>query len=88
MIEIRYYSAPWCGPCKQLSPIVEKVANAVNSQLVKVDISTDEGAELASANGVRGVPTIAVYRDGQLIDVRQGMMSEAGLLTMVDGAIL
>jgi len=58
--------APWCGPCRTLTPIIEKVSEEKNVKLLK--INADESGDLATSLGVRGIPTVIFFKDGQETD--------------------
>lgn len=62
--------APWCGPCKMLSPNIEHVVKELNIDLVKVD--SDDNMEIATKYKVMTVPTLLIFRDGKLIDTKTG----------------
>ena len=67
--------AEWCGPCKMLKPLLEKVAaDNVDVNFVAVDI--DENADFAAENKIRGVPTLLWYKGGQLVDTTVGVSPE------------
>ena len=68
--------AEWCGPCKMISPILEKLAeeNKESWQLAKVD--TDKNAEIAGAYGVRGIPNVKLFRNGEVINEFTGALPE------------
>lgn len=83
MVKVIYFSAPWCGPCKSYSPIVERVCTELGVELEKVSIDTDEGQQIASNEGIRGVPAIILTKDGMWQDQRQGVMSESALVKMI-----
>lgn len=77
--------APWCGPCKMLSPIFEKVAEEVeNVKFVKINI--DEADELAEQFGIRSVPTIALVKDGEVIEQKAGIMPKGELIELAESA--
>ena len=58
--------APWCGPCRTLTPIIEKVSEEKSVKLIKVN--ADESGDLASSFGVRGIPTVIFFKNGQEVD--------------------
>jgi len=58
--------APWCGPCRTLTPIIEKVSEERNVKLLK--INADESGDLATSFGVRGIPTVIFFKNGQEVD--------------------
>ena len=75
--------AEWCGPCKTLSPIIEKVIAETGGrvELAKVDI--DKEAMLASHHGVRSVPTVLLYKDGQPVDGFTGAQPEGAIRALL-----
>tara|TARA_R110000822_G_scaffold24150_5_gene73842 strand:- start:2497 stop:2745 length:249 start_codon:yes stop_codon:yes gene_type:complete len=62
MKKILYFSAPWCGPCKQFTPIMEQIGQTVPVEKINVD----EQSDLAATYGVRNVPTVLILKDGQV----------------------
>lgn len=76
--------APWCGPCRTLGPVIEKVVNERNGtvRLAKVDV--DQQQQLASVFGVRSVPTVVLLRDGQPVDGFQGALPEGAINEFLD----
>lgn len=60
------FHASWCGPCRTLGPIIEKVSEEKNVKLLKVD--ADESKDIASSFGVRGIPTVIFFKGGQEVD--------------------
>ena len=71
--------AEWCGPCKALSPIVDEVANEVSGKMKVVKINIDENPNAPTKYGVRGIPTLMVFKGGELIDTKVGGMSKTQL---------
>lgn len=66
--------APWCGPCKMLAPVVEQIAQE-NQDLKVVKIDTDNAQQLMAQFSVRGIPTLLLIKDGELIDRKVGAAS-------------
>ena len=60
--------APWCGPCRQVAPILEKFAREYDGKLVIAKVNTDENPEWAMRYGVQGIPTMLFVRDGKIVD--------------------
>ena len=69
--------APWCGPCRMLGPVLEKAAESLPDGVQIVKYNVDECQDVASQLGVRGIPTLAVYKDGQLQAQQAGAMNSA-----------
>ena len=68
--------APWCGPCKQLTPILERTTDATNGQVVLAKINIDENPQIAGALGVQSIPTVVAFKGGQPIDAFVGAKPE------------
>ena len=77
------FYADWCGPCKMLSPILEKVANERNMELIKINIEEDSDGMTANY-GVRGIPTVIVLDENDEIGRFTGAKSEGDLNTFFD----
>lgn len=77
------FFAKWCGPCKMLSPVIDKIAekNIEGLKIGKVDI--DDEAELASRFRIMTVPTIAVFKDGKVCVQESGAYPEAKIMEMI-----
>ena len=75
--------APWCGPCRQLSPIVEEVAKELEGKVEVYKCNIDENPETPSQFAVRGIPTLMIFKDGKLVDTKVGSLSKTALLEWV-----
>ena len=60
--------APWCGPCRMVAPVVDEVAQALTGQLKVVKLNTDANPKIASDLGIRSIPTLMVFKDGQKVN--------------------
>ncbi|WP_073307937.1 thioredoxin [Halobaculum gomorrense] len=76
------FYADWCGPCQMLAPVVETIAAETSATVAKIDIDTNQ--QLAAEYGVRGVPTLVLFDDGQLAERLVGMQDEAKLRSVVE----
>src|SRR5947209_3363227 len=75
--------APWCGPCKQLGPLLEKVVNEAKGAVRLVKINIDENQEIARQLRIQSVPTVYAFRDGQPVDGFMGAIPESQLRAFV-----
>lgn len=78
--------APWCGPCKMISPVLDEIAkeNAETLRVAKVNV--DDNQDLATKFGVRGIPTLLIFKGGELKETIVGMTSKKTLLDKVAAA--
>ena len=73
--------APWCGPCKMIAPIVEELASDYMGKLKVGKLNTDENTDLSSQFGIRGIPTLGIFKNGEMVDsivgaVPKGMIED------------
>ncbi|WP_435318261.1 thioredoxin [Haloarchaeobius sp. TZWSO28] len=76
------FYADWCGPCKMLEPIVAEIAEETAGVVAKVDI--DELQSLAQGEGIRGVPTLFLYADGELVERLVGVQEKSTLVDLIE----
>ena len=79
--------APWCGPCKQLTPTLEKVVNRKNGKIILVKVNVDENQGIASQLNIQSIPTVYGFVDGKPIDAFQGAQPESKVEDMVNKMI-
>jgi thioredoxin 1 len=75
--------APWCGPCKMLSPVVEKVASANSGKAKFVKLNTDENPSLSGEYQVSGIPCLILFKGGKPVDRIVGYVSENVITSML-----
>ena len=71
--------AEWCGPCKSLMPIIEDIANEMKDQVKIVKINIEDAPETPTKYGLRGVPTLMLFKGGKVVDTRVGGMPKTQL---------
>jgi thioredoxin 1 len=76
--------APWCGPCKMVAPILDKLAKEFAGQLLVAKVNTDENPEWAMQYGVQGIPTMLLIYDGKIVNRQVGALPEPMLRDVVD----
>lgn len=79
--------AEWCGPCKALSPLVDEVATELQGKVKIVKVNIDESPDAPTKYGVRGIPTLMLFKDGQVVDTRVGGMPKSQLTEWISGRI-
>ena len=78
------YWAEWCGPCKMIAPILDEVASAYQGKLQVAKMNVDENRDVPAKFGIRGIPTLMVFKGGQLAATKVGAMSKAQLTAFID----
>jgi thioredoxin 1 len=71
--------APWCGPCRQLSPIIDEIAKDFAGKIEVYKCNVDDNPETPSQFGVRGIPSLMIFKDGKLVDSKVGASPKASL---------
>ncbi|CAM2852635.1 thioredoxin [Helicobacter burdigaliensis] len=79
--------APWCNPCKMISPVIDKLAAEYAGKAKICKVNTDDQQELAMKFGIRSIPTIFFYKDGQKVDEMIGAASEQDFRNKIDSLL-
>jgi thioredoxin 1 len=79
--------AEWCGPCKMIGPILEEVAGAMGDKLSIAKVNIDENPMSPSKYGVRGIPTLLLFKDGKVVDTKVGAMPKTQLMQWLESAV-
>jgi len=78
------YWAEWCGPCKMIAPILDEVAGSYGDKLQVAKMNVDENREVPAKFGIRGIPTLMLFKNGELAATKVGAMSKAQLTAFLD----
>lgn len=76
--------AEWCGPCKMIAPILDEVSGSYEGKLQIAKLNVDENRNVPAQYGIRGIPTLMLFKDGQLAATKVGAMSKSQLTTFLD----
>ncbi len=76
--------APWCGPCRMVAPVLDKMAEEYAGRLIVAKVNTDENARWAMRYGVQGIPTMLFISGGEVVNTQVGALPEPFLREMVD----
>lgn len=79
--------AEWCGPCKQIGPALEELSNEMEGQIKVVKVDVDNNPNSPAAMGVRGIPALFIFKDGQVISNRAGAAPKAALQSWIQDSI-
>jgi len=82
MKKILYFSAPWCGPCKQFGPVMEQMGQSIPVQKINIDDQPD----IATAYSVRSVPTVIIVKDGEIVNRMVGVQTPATVMNAYNNA--
>lgn len=79
--------AEWCGPCKQIGPALEEIATEMGDKVKIAKVNIDENPNAPSRFGVRGIPTLLMFRGGEVIDRKVGADSKRGIESWIESAV-
>jgi thioredoxin 1 len=78
------YWAEWCGPCKMIAPILDEISTTYDGKLKVAKMNVDENRDIPAKFGIRGIPTLMLFKGGQLAATKVGAMSKAQLTAFID----
>ena len=75
--------AEWCGPCKQVAPILDEISNEMSDQIVIAKHNIDEQPNIPTKYGVRGIPTMLIFKGGELISTKVGASTKSNIVSWI-----
>ena len=81
------YWAEWCGPCKMIAPILEEVADEMSDKVLIGKLNVDENSQTPPKYGIRGIPTLMLFKDGNVVGTKVGALSKADLIKFIEDNI-
>ena len=82
------FTATWCGPCRAIAPFVSQLANEYDGKVKVTKLDIDQAPGLAQKFGVRGVPTLMVFKGGEVVDRQVGAVPKAKIASMLDRSLV
>ena len=79
--------ATWCGPCKMIAPVLDELATEYEGRIKICKMDVDENREVAAKFNVRGIPTLIMFKNGDLEETKVGAVSRAQLVKFIDGCL-
>jgi thioredoxin 1 len=79
--------APWCGPCRMVTAVVDEIANEYGNQLTVVKMNTDVNPKIASDYGIRSIPTLMLFKDGKRIETVIGAVPKSTLANVINNCL-
>ncbi|MGN0257887.1 MAG: thioredoxin [Bacteroides sp.] len=79
--------APWCGPCKMVSPIIDELAEAYEGRVIIGKCDVDENNDVAMEFGIRNIPTVLFFKDGQLVDKQVGSAAKPQYVAKIEALL-
>lgn len=78
------FFADWCGPCRKLAPVVEEIEQELSDKVKFTKINTDNNVELAQNYQISGIPTLLVFKNGELVERMVGLMPKNSIITNIE----
>ena len=79
--------APWCGPCRSMAPIIEELATTYEGRVIIGKYNVDEDSDLGVEYGIRNIPTLLFFKDGQMVDKHVGTITHDALTAKIDSLL-
>jgi thioredoxin 1 len=79
--------AEWCGPCKMIAPVLDEIANDYAGKLKVCKVDVDSNAGIPEKFGIRGIPTLIIFKDGTAVETKVGALSKTQLTEFIDSCL-
>ncbi|OCG11155.1 thioredoxin [Gilliamella sp. wkB292] len=79
--------AEWCGPCKMVAPILEEIAQEYSDRIVIAKLNVEENPNIAPKFGIRGIPTLLIFKNGEVVSTQVGALSKAQLKSFIEAQL-
>ena len=87
LLKIVDFWAEWCGPCKQIGPILEEISNEKKDEIKILKLNIDENPDVAQKYGVQGIPTLMIFKEGNLIDTKVGSLPKSSIVEWIESKL-
>ena len=79
--------AEWCGPCKMIAPVLEEIAADMGDKVTVAKINIDDNPDIPSKYGVRGIPTLMIFKDGEVASTKVGALPKSQIMQWVESVV-
>ena len=79
--------AEWCGPCKMIAPVLEEIAADMGEKVTVAKINIDDNPDIPSKYGVRGIPTLMIFKDGEVASTKVGALPKSQIMQWVESVV-
>lgn len=80
--------APWCGPCRAIGPVMDELSTEYEGRLLVVKLNVDESPVTPGKYGIRAIPTLILFKDGEVVEQVTGAVSKASITTLIEQKVL
>ena len=81
------YWAEWCGPCKMIAPVLEELAQELSDKVLIGKLNVDENSQTPPKYGIRGIPTLMLFKNGEVVGTQVGAISKSDLVSFIEDNI-
>jgi len=78
------YWAEWCGPCKMIAPVLEEIAQELSDKVLIGKLNVDENSQTPPKYGIRGIPTLMLFKNGEVVGTQVGAISKSDLVSFIE----